>query len=397
MKLQKGPAIALGSFVVISLWMATGLFKDDDMAAIEAPVKSEADTLFSVQVERFHSKEITPELLIQGETAPSRHVLISSEVSGKVVSIRKREGDFVNRGEVILEIDPKGKVQQLNQAKALVKQKTLEHKANKSLLGKGLQNQTRLAASEAELAAAKAQAELIAIELGATKIKAPFAGILENRHVEIGSFLGKGDPVIQVMDFNPYIIKGFVAEKDLNQIKVGSQAFGSSIDNPEEQAQSGTIRYISSTANKSSRTFAVELEIPNPSERRADGVTANISIPLSPTQGIFISPALLSLNESGLLGTKLVNQDQHVEFAPVELVKAEAQGIWVAGLPNPVDLIVVGQSFVSSGEKVNPVYRSPIVKESVVNTDEPSQEIQANSGDSSNTASPEAMPVSESN
>ena len=373
MKLQKGPAIAIGSFAFISLWMLTGVFSSDDQAAIEAPVKSEIDTLFSVQVERFHAKSITPELVIHGETAPSKEVLISSEISGKVTAIHAREGDFVKKGQLILEIDPKGKVQQVNQAKAMVKQKTLEHKANQSLIGKGLQNETRLAASEAELESAKAQLELLSIELAATKIRAPFSGILENRQVEVGSYLRGGDPIIKVMDFNPFIIKSFAAEKDLHLIKAGQTALGKTLDG---KSLEGKIRYVSSTSNKASRTFAVELEIPNPSERQADGVTANISIPLGTTDGVFISPALLSLNENGTLGAKLVDENQQVVFAPVELVKAEALGIWVSGLPNPVDLIVVGQSFVSAGEKVNPVFKSPVDAEDVAKQTTP-DEVQA--------------------
>lgn len=362
MKLEKGPAIAIGSFAVISLWMLTGLFSSGDGAELQPPVKSQADTLFSVQVERFYAQSITPELTIQGETAPSRHVLLKSEVAGKVTKIHKREGDFVKKGELILEIDPKGKVQQLNQAKAVVKQRSLEHKANRSLIGKGLQNETRLAASEAALEAAKAQVEVISIELAGTKIRAPFSGILEDRQVELGSYLRGGDAIIRVMDFNPFIIKGFAAEKDLHLVKAGSKAFGTTLNS---EPLEGKIRYVASTGSKASRTFAVELEIPNPSERQADGVTANISIPLNSTDGIFISPALLSLNENGILGAKLVNENQNVEFNPVELIKAEAQGIWIAGLPNPVDLIVVGQSFVSSGEKVNPVFKTPAVTEGV--------------------------------
>ena len=292
-------------------------------------------------------------------------------MSGKVTAIHKREGDFVKKGQLILDIDPKGKVQQLNQAKALLKQKTLEHKANKSLIGKGLQNETRLAASEADLESAKAQVELLSIELAATKIRAPFSGILEGRQVEVGSYLRGGDPIIQVMDFNPFVIESFAAEKDLYLIQSGQKAFGKTLDG---QTLEGSIRYVSSTANKASRTFAVELEIPNPSERQADGVTADISIPLTPTDGIFISPALLSLNENGSLGAKLVNSENNVEFAPVSLVKAEAHGIWVSGLPNPVDLIVVGQSFVSSGEKVNPVFKSSITSEGIANQEMTSPE-----------------------
>lgn len=366
MEFHKGHYIAIGATAFISLWMLSGLFSQEDSVAAQAPVKELKQSLFSVQVERFHSQATTPLLTLHGETQPNRQVLLSSEVDGKVIKLLAREGDFVKKGQVILELDPQDKHYQLTQAKALLKQRKLEYKANKSLIGKGLQNQTRLAASESALAAAKAQVKALEVKVAATQIRAPFSGILEDRQVELGSYLRRGDRIIQLLDFNPFIIEGFVAEKDLHLVKANGKAQGRTIDGQEH---SGTVRYVSSQANKSSRTFAVELEIPNPSERQANGVTADILIPQASTQAIYISPALLSLNDNGILGAKHVI-DRQVIFSPIDLIKAEATGVWVSGLPNPVDLIIAGQSFVSPGEKVHPVYSKPIM-----NTDESLQQV----------------------
>ncbi len=360
MQLERGHYIAIAATALLSLWMISGLLNhepDPQKSAVVQPVLSD---VFAVQVERYHSQSVTPEIVIHGQTAPNRSVALTSELSGKVIKLHKREGDFVKKGQLIIEIDPQDKPQMLKMANALLKQRVLEHKANLKLVGQGLQNETKLAQSESQLASAQAQVKSLQVQLNATQVRAPFSGILEDRKVELGTFLKSGNGIISLLDFNPFIIKAYAAEKDLLHIKQGIKAKGRTLD---ENMHEGVIRYVSSQASSASRTFAVELEIANPSERQNDGTTADILVPLGSTPAIFITPALLSLNEKGVMGAKYVAQDQQVVFAPVVLVKAESNGIWVSGLPNPVDLIVVGQSFVSPGEKVRAVYKEPILNE----------------------------------
>ena len=360
MELNRSHYLAVGASVLIAIWMASGMLTSTPPDSPEAPVAKETNDLFAVQVERYIAEQITPELMIHGETQANRRVDITSEVEGKVTKILAREGDFVKKGQLIIEIDPQDKPQRLKQARALVKQRELEYSANEKLLGQGLQNKTRLAESESLLESAKAQVKALEIDIQGTQIRAPFDGILENRNAEIGTYLRMGSAVITLMDFNPFIIKGYVAEKDLHKIKIGSEASGKTL---EGRTFAGKIRYVSSQSYQASRTFAVELEINNPTERQVNGVSAQILIPLEKTNAILISPALLSLNDRGVLGAKHVNDQQLVEFSPVELVTAQSDGVWISGLPDPVDLIITGQSFVSSGEKVKPVFKKRPIKD----------------------------------
>ena len=143
MELHKGHYMALGASAFLSLWMLSGLFSESDVEQAAAPVAQQQSELFAVQVERFHAEEVTPQLTLHGETKPNRQVRLSSEVNGKVIKLHKREGDFVKKDQVILELDPQDKPDQLRQAKALLKQRQLEFKDNKTLIGKGLQ--TKLA------------------------------------------------------------------------------------------------------------------------------------------------------------------------------------------------------------------------------------------------------------
>ncbi|GAA6133270.1 multidrug efflux RND transporter periplasmic adaptor subunit VmeJ [Oceaniserpentilla sp. 4NH20-0058] len=359
MQLNRGPIIALVATALIIIWMMSSVLTPTTIEQPKAPVAPNSESYFSVQVERFESQTIVPELNIYGQTKPNRIVHLTGEIEGKVTKILAREGSFVKKGQLILEIDPQDKPQKLKQARSLVKQRELEYKANEKLIDQGLQNQTRLAESEALLESAKAQVKALEVALEATNIRAPFDGVLENRNVELGSFVRKGNKIITLMDFNPFLISGYVAEKDLPKVKVGQKARGKTLDG---KLHTGIIRYVSSQAYQSSRTFLVELEISNPSERQINGVTAEILVPLKKSNAILVSPALLALNEKGILGAKHVDQDNHVIFSPVELIKAQSNGVWISGLPNPVDLIITGQSFVSAGEKVTPVLKKKAVK-----------------------------------
>lgn len=68
----------------------------------------------------------------------------------------------------------------------------------------------------------------------------------------------------------------------------------------------------------------------------------------------FISPAILTLNEAGVLGVRSVDENDVVQFHPVQVLSDTSEGTWITGLPKQINLITVGQEFVKDGEKVLP-------------------------------------------
>src|SRR3546814_18097233 len=79
----------------------------------------------------------------------------------------------------------------------------------------------------------------------------------------------------------------------------------------------GKGRYISAVADEATRTFRIELEIPNPSRRVMQGISSEMHLPLAPVAAHLISPAILTLADDGTVGVKLVNDEGLVEFRPV--------------------------------------------------------------------------------
>ena len=69
----------------------------------------------------------------------------------------------------------------------------------------------------------------------------------------------------------------------------------------------------------------------------------------------FLSPAALALDNTGEVGVKSVDRQSLVRFHPVDLVRTEAKGVWVSGLPARLRIITRGQGFVNRGESVIPV------------------------------------------
>jgi multidrug efflux system membrane fusion protein len=183
-------------------------------------------------------------------------------------------------------------------------------------------------------------------------IRSPFSGIVQELHVEVGDFVGVGDPVAGVIDLDPLVIEADVSERHIQQLQLGQAA---NVRLLGHQSVEGKLRYISRISTASTNTFPIEIEIPNPQRSLPAGVSAEVSLNLESQQAIKVTPAMLALDEAGNLGVKTLVQsadDPVVKFVPIQLVKAEQDGVWLAGLGEQVDIITVGQGFVRDGDNV---------------------------------------------
>ena len=121
------------------------------------------------------------------------------------------------------------------------------------------------------------------------------------------------------------------------------------------EAVEGVIRYIAPSADPATRTFRLELALANPAGRLRDGVTSEIEIVLDEVRAHRFSPAILALSDRGEVGVRIVDAEGLVDFVPVEIIGEERDAVWVAGLPDTVTVITVGQDYVSDGQRVEPV------------------------------------------
>jgi membrane fusion protein, multidrug efflux system len=304
-----------------------------------------------VLVRDYIAKARAQEVVVRGRTETLRQVDLKAETPGRVVKVNVERGQRVKKGDVLVRFAVKDRRAQLAEAEALVRQRKIEYKAANALNKKGFSAKTTLAGTKALLDSALAKAESVRILLEDLVIRAPFDGIVEERQAEIGDYIKDGNSVVTVLDENPFLVTGQIAEVFVNKISVGDVGVAKLITG---EAITGKVRFIGKNADPATRTFRVELLVANDDFALRSGVTSEITFKTQEVMAHFISPAILTLNDRGDLGVRAVDQNDIVEFYPVHVLTDSSKGAWITGLPSTIRLIEVGQEFVRSGEKVLP-------------------------------------------
>jgi multidrug efflux system membrane fusion protein len=351
--LNKGHILALVLIFILTGWIIIGLASETEEYINPRPLVMEQG-LRKVQVERMQGNLVERSITISGKTAANRSVQLKSEIRSKVKKIHKQKGERVKKGDLIVELDARDWPARVMQAQASLRQYQIEFESAKTLIKKGLFNESQLAQAETALANAQADLTSAQINLSASRITAPFDGIVDQRYVELGDYVKESINIVKILDFSPYLVIGHVAEKDASFINIGDRAEALLVTG---DLVTGTVRFIAAEADSQTRTFPIEMEIINSTGSMSSGLTAKLLIPQPKQFANKISPALLILNQQGQLGIKGITPDNKVVFHGIEILKAENTGIWITGLAEETNVITVGQGFVEYGEEVMPVHK----------------------------------------
>jgi multidrug efflux system membrane fusion protein len=167
--------------------------------------------------------------------------------------------------------------------------------------------------------------------------------------------LQTGSLCAQVIQLDPIKLVGFVPETEIDRVIFGAQAQARLAAGNQQIA--GTVSFVSRASDPTTRTFQVEIDVPNPDLSIRDGQTAEIAIAAAGVEAHLLPQSALTLNDDGTLGMRMINAENIVEFAAVDLLRDTPQGIWVTGLPAQANVIVMGQEYVTAGVTVTPTFR----------------------------------------
>ena len=258
------------------------------------------------------------------------------------------KGSFVKKGEEICSLDPENRSARLIEAEAGRKQAQLQYDAIKELYDEGFRSENALATAEAVLKGAIARQEIAQNELNNIIITSPFDGFIEDVFVEIGDLMTPASTCAVILQLDPMIVSGEVTEKNVTQVSIGENILISFLDNKEIN---GKLTYVSKSSNPSTRTYKIEASFENKDADIREGLTANIKIPLQDVKAHLVPSYLLSLDDDGNLGLKII-EDGSVKFILIEIIEDSNEGLWVTGLPLNTTLITVGQEYVIDGQSV---------------------------------------------
>ncbi|MEM8849968.1 MAG: efflux RND transporter periplasmic adaptor subunit, partial [Pseudomonadota bacterium] len=205
---------------------------------------------------------------------------------------------------------------------------------------------------------AEAALERARQEIEKLTIEAPFDGLLETDTAELGLLLREGTPCATVVQLDPMKLVGFLPEAQVDRVTFGAAARATLASGGEAV---GRVTFVSRSADELTRTFRVEVTVPNDDLSIRDGQTAEILIETDPTIAHLIPASALTLNDEGVLGVRVV-ENGITGFMPTTLVRDTVDGVLVAGLPPEVQVITVGQEYVTDGVPVEASYADPVAQ-----------------------------------
>ncbi|MBM7066680.1 efflux RND transporter periplasmic adaptor subunit [Actibacterium sp. 188UL27-1] len=371
---------------------------EDEEEPVAVVLEEDTAQRVSVVAARVERQNVADGVILRGRTEADREVDVKAETSGLVMSPPLRKGSFIEAGQLMCELDPGIRPAQLIEAEARLAEAqarvpeaqarvveaearlteaTINDRAASRLSQDGFASETRVAETQAAVSTARAAIEAarsgvegaqagiqsaeatvatVKKDIERLKITAPFAGLLETDTAELGTLLQPGALCATVIQLNPIKLVGFVPETEVDKIEVGASAGARLLSGREI---SGDVTFLSRSADVNTRTFRVEIEVDNDNLTIRDGQTAEIVISAAGADAHLIPASALTLDDAGTIGVRYVTEDQKAAFAPITVLRDTVKGVWVGGLPDPVDVIVVGQEFVGDGVPLSVTYREP--------------------------------------
>ena len=344
--------VRLAVFFVISLvvWFASGFLTfpkfAEDLQLPSAP-------LTVVEVTQYSEQFFRPKLSLRAHTESNRTVNVLAQVAGQVSKILAEEGTSVTKGDAICQINAEDRYLRLDQAKANLEQSDIAYRGAVKLKTGGYQSDLAISQAKANLATARAGLKRAQLNVNNLQVTAPFAGIVENRPVEVGDYVVPGSLCASVVELHPIKIKALVSEKDINRIDMGSLA---TVTLGDGQTVSATVTYLAHEANTTTRSYRLEATASNVDRSIRAGLSSRLDILLNGVNAHLIPASSVLLNDLGQTMVRVLLEGNLVGSVKVSSLGEASDGIWVSGLPSKVSVITVGQHYIIDGESVDPTF-----------------------------------------
>ena len=121
--------------------------------------------------------------------------------------------------------------------------------------------------------------------------------------VELGEWVQAGAPIATILALDPIIVKAEVSERDVASVSVGPNAVVRLVTGVQMQGQ---VQHVANQASVETRTFVIEVALPNPDHAIPSGMTAEVSLYAAPQTAVVVPRSVITLSEEGLIGLRVV-------------------------------------------------------------------------------------------
>ena len=352
-------AIGIGSLVA---WRASSATKDEK--------KSDADKVFELSandVATMSPQNLGLVIPVSGSVRPVLQAMVKSKVSGEIAHVHVREGERVAAGQTLVSIDTADlrarhdtQLAMVAESKAKLDLARKTEANNRALLAKNFISQTAfdsvasgLEVSESNYKSMTAQAAITQRALADAQVRAPFAGIVAKRAVNVGEKVTADASVMQIVDLSKMELEAPVPVSDIPSVKVG-QEIAFKVDGFNEREFKGKIERINPSAEAGSRTISIFVTLPNGDGALKGGMFANGTLAAASRSTVDSVPIAAVISEGGQ-SFVFTLKDGKVERKPitpghrsVELGLVEVR----AGLTPGTQVITVKADGLKHGSKV---------------------------------------------
>lgn len=348
--------LAIVVLIAAATWVATGRFaavgSEEQVAptaqatAAAPPAAANLRTVAAVTPAFIdHAREIR----ISGATEADKQTVLAARADGIVAELGVTKGARIEADALVARLEGVEVTAAVTAATAALTQATEQLDVGEALFVRGNLPETEVTARRAAKSAALtalSQAQAAADRL---LLKAPFGGVVDAVDVEIGEWVTSGAPICTVLSLDPIVVKAEVSELDVAHVTVGSPAKVRLVNGSE---MDGTVRHVARQATDVTRTFAVEVALPNHDRLIPAGMTAEVRLFAPPQPAVLVPRSIITISDSGVIGLRVLGADDIARFAPITLLDDTEQGMIVSGVPKGVRVIVAGQDLVRDGDKV---------------------------------------------
>lgn len=341
-----GAWIATGEFASIGSAEEANAATDEAPEATPVPAEVLVRTVAAVEPAFIdHARAIR----LAGITEADKHVVLAARADGVIASLTLTKGALVEADQVVLTLEGPETQAQAEIAAINLAQRERELDVAQKLFEGGSSSETAL--DNARSARDAAAAELNRAQAAADKLvlKAPFAGLVNTLDVELGEWIQTGTPVATILSLDPILVKAEVSEVDLASVAVGSVAKVRLVTGVEAE---GTVRLVARDASAATRTYPVEIALPNPDLSIPGGMTSEVTLFAAPVRAVVVPRSIITLSETGELGVRVVGADNLAQFAAIKVIDDTPEGLVVVGVPEGVRIITSGQDLVRNGDPV---------------------------------------------
>lgn len=315
------------------------------------PVVAPAERVAHVRSLEVQPEQITDLAILSADLLPLRRAILAAEVPGRVEQLSVDVGDRVRKGQILAKIDTRALRQQIAEAEALHVQAVDRFERAERLYEKRSITKEQQIDAVAGRDVAEARLKSAQLALAKSELKAPWAGSVAAKRVEVGDYASPGLPLLELVAVNRLKVRAAASASDVPFLNIGAPVTVRVDVFPREEWH-GTVVRLGAELDSDTRTLVVEAEIDNAEGRLRPGLFGRLEVPRRVLPGALLVP-LASVVDYESEKILYVVTDGVAQRRTIELGPTLGERVVIASGLEPGDHVVVsGQQQVADGQKV---------------------------------------------